>query len=68
MDSEIGMVQVCWDHFNRDFLLLICVQVVFLDGYFIIEYIVCNRSGCFFNFNGMVGIWCVQIINDAGGW
>ena len=67
-DDGIGMVQVRWDHLNRDYSLLTRAQAVLLDGHFIIEHTARNRSGRFFNFNGTAGIWRRQAILDAGGW
>ena len=67
-DEKIGMVQVRWDHLNRDFSLLTRAQSVMLDGHFIIEHTARNRSGRFFNFNGTAGIWRAATIQDAGGW
>ena len=67
-DDGIGMVQVRWDHLNRDFSLLTRAQAVLLDGHFIIEHTARNRSGRFFNFNGTAGIWRRKTIEDAGGW
>jgi cellulose synthase/poly-beta-1,6-N-acetylglucosamine synthase-like glycosyltransferase len=66
--DEVGMVQVRWDHLNRDFSLLTRAQAVLLDGHFVIEHTARNRSGRFFNFNGTAGIWRRQTIHDAGGW
>jgi len=65
---EIGMVQACWEHLNRDYSLLTRVQAIFLDGHFRIEHTARNRSGCFFNFNGTAGIWRRAAIEEAGGW
>jgi cellulose synthase/poly-beta-1,6-N-acetylglucosamine synthase-like glycosyltransferase len=67
-DARIGMVQVRWDHLNRDFNLLTRAQSVMLDGHFIIEHTARNRSGRFFNFNGTAGVWRRATIEDAGGW
>ncbi len=67
-DEGVGMVQVRWDHLNRDFSLLTRAQSVLLDGHFVIEHTARNRSGRFFNFNGTAGIWRKQAIHDAGGW
>ena len=67
-EDRIGMVQVRWDHINRDFSLLTRAQSVLLDGHFIIESTGRNRSGRFFNFNGTAGIWRASTIHDAGGW
>ncbi len=66
--SDLGMVQACWDHLNRDYSLLTRIQAIFLDGHFLVEHAARNRSGCFFNFNGTAGIWRKQAILDAGGW
>ena len=67
-DSQIGMVQVRWDHLNRDYSHLTQVQAIFLDGHFVIEHTARNRSGRFFNFNGTAGVWRRETITDAGGW
>ncbi|MDB5325279.1 MAG: hypothetical protein JWM57_848, partial [Phycisphaerales bacterium] len=37
-DPKIGMVQVRWDHLNRDASLLTKGQAIFLDGHFVIEH------------------------------
>ncbi|MDO8462298.1 MAG: glycosyltransferase family 2 protein [Deltaproteobacteria bacterium] len=65
---KIGMVQVRWDHLNRDFSLLTQTQSVFLDGHFMLEHTARNRSGRFFNFNGTAGIWQRECIQSSGGW
>ncbi len=65
---EIGLVQMRWEHLNRDSSLLTRVQSVMLDGHFVIEHTARNCSGRFFNFNGTAGIWRCQAIKDAGGW
>ncbi len=67
-DPKVGMVQVRWEHLNRDFSALTQAQAVFLDGHFVIEHTARNRSGRFFNFNGTAGIWRRATIADAGGW
>ena len=67
-DSKIGMVQVRWDHLNRDASLLTKGQAIFLDGHFVIEHTARNRSGRFMHFNGTAGVWRRQTIDDAGGW
>ncbi len=67
-DPEIGMVQACWEHLNRDYSLLTRIQAIFLDAHFLIEHAARNRSGRFFNFNGTAGVWRRQAILDAGGW
>ncbi len=67
-DPKIGMVQIRWGHINRKYSLLTEVQSVLLDGHFVIESAVRNKTGRFFNFNGTAGIWRKQAINDGGGW
>ncbi|MBI1909021.1 MAG: glycosyltransferase [Deltaproteobacteria bacterium] len=64
----IGMVQVRWEHLNKDFSLLTQTQSIFLDGHFMIEHTARNRSGRFFNFNGTAGVWRREAIQTAGGW
>ena len=65
---KIGMVQARWGHLNRDYSLLTQAQSLLLDGHFVIEHSVRNRSGCFFNFNGTAGIWRKACIEETGGW
>jgi cellulose synthase/poly-beta-1,6-N-acetylglucosamine synthase-like glycosyltransferase len=67
-DPGVGMVQVRWEHLNREYSLLTQAQSVFLDGHFVIEHTARNRSGRFFNFNGTAGVWRRQAIVDGGGW
>ena len=67
-DPKVAMVQVRWDHLNRDYSALTEVQALMLDGHFVIEHTARHRSGRFFNFNGTGGIWRRQAISDAGGW
>ncbi len=67
-DAGIGMVQVRWEHLNRDYSHLTQAQAIFLDGHFVIEHTARNRSGRFFNFNGTAGVWRRATIEDAGGW
>jgi cellulose synthase/poly-beta-1,6-N-acetylglucosamine synthase-like glycosyltransferase len=67
-DPKVGMVQVRWDHLNRDYSHLTQAQAIFLDGHFVIEHTARNRSGRFFNFNGTAGVWRRETIDDAGGW
>src|SRR2546428_9465692 len=67
-DEHIGMVQVRWEHLNREYSHLTQAQAIFLDGHFIIEHTARNRWGCFFNFSGTAGIWRKNAIVDAGGW
>ncbi len=67
-DPKVGMVQVRWEHINREQSLLTKLQAILLDGHFVIEHTARNRSGRFMNFNGTAGIWRKQCIIDAGGW
>jgi cellulose synthase/poly-beta-1,6-N-acetylglucosamine synthase-like glycosyltransferase len=67
-DEKVGMVQVRWDHLNRDASLLTNCQAIFLDGHFVIEHTARNRSGRFMHFNGTAGVWRRKTIDDAGGW
>src|ERR1700704_3875785 len=67
-DPDVGMVQVRWEHLNRDSSHLTQAQAIFLDGHFVIEHTARNRSGRFFNFNGTAGVWRRETIEDAGGW
>ncbi|MEM1012917.1 MAG: glycosyltransferase [Planctomycetota bacterium] len=67
-DDKVGMVQVRWDHLNRDASLLTKSQAIFLDGHFVIEHTARNRSGRFMHFNGTAGVWRRETITDAGGW
>jgi cellulose synthase/poly-beta-1,6-N-acetylglucosamine synthase-like glycosyltransferase len=67
-DEKIGMVQIRWDHLNRDASLLTKSQAIFLDGHFVIEHTARNRSGRFMHFNGTAGVWRRKTIDDAGGW
>ena len=67
-DERIGMVQVRWEHLNRDYSHLTQAQAIFLDGHFVIEHTARNRSGRFFNFNGTAGVWRRATIEDAGCW
>ncbi|MBO4350630.1 MAG: glycosyltransferase [Proteobacteria bacterium] len=68
VNEKVGMVQVRWEHINREFNTLTRTQSVLLDGHFVIEHTARNRSGRFFNFNGTAGIWRKSTIGDAGGW
>jgi cellulose synthase/poly-beta-1,6-N-acetylglucosamine synthase-like glycosyltransferase len=67
-DDKVGMVQVRWDHLNRDASLLTRGQAIFLDGHFVIEHTARNRSGRFMHFNGTAGVWRRTCIEQAGGW
>ncbi len=66
--SRIGMVQTRWEHLNNEFSLLTRAQGIALDGHFVIEQQVRNKSGFFINFNGTAGVWRRGCIEDAGNW
>jgi len=66
--SDVGCVQACWDHLNRDDSALTRSQAIFLDGHFLIEHAARNRSGRWMNFNGTAGLWRRAAIENAGGW
>lgn len=65
---KLGLVQTRWEHLNRDYSVLTKTQAVALDGHFVIEQAVRNRSGFYINFNGTAGIWKKECIFDAGNW
>ncbi len=67
-DDRIGMVQTRWEHLNNEFSLLTRAQGIALDGHFVIEQQVRNKSGFFINFNGTAGVWRRSCIEDAGNW
>lgn len=67
-DDRVGMVQTRWEHLNNEFSLLTRAQGIALDGHFVIEQQVRNKSGFFINFNGTAGIWRRSCIEDAGNW
>lgn len=66
--SDVGMVQLRWEHINRSQSLLTRAQAIFLDAHFVIEHTARNRSGRFMNFNGTAGIWRKSCILDGSGW
>ncbi|MCB2204778.1 glycosyltransferase family 2 protein [bacterium] len=67
-NDRIGMVQTRWEHLNNEFSLLTRAQGIALDGHFVIEQQVRNKSGFFINFNGTAGVWRRSCIEDAGNW
>lgn len=67
-DSKVGMVQMRWEHLNRNYSLLTQLQSIMIDGHFVIEHAARHYSGRFFNFNGTAGVWRKTAIADAGGW
>ncbi|OLE50753.1 MAG: glycosyl transferase family 2 [Acidobacteria bacterium 13_1_20CM_3_53_8] len=67
-DSMVGCAQMRWSHINGAYNLLTRVQTIMLDGHFVVEQTVRNRTGGFFNFNGTAGIWRRRAIEMSGGW
>ncbi len=67
-DSLTACAQMRWSHINGDYNLLTRLQTIMLDGHFVIEQTVRNRTGGFFNFNGTAGIWRKSAIELSGGW
>ncbi len=67
-DPLVGCAQMRWSHINGDYNLLTRIQTIMLDGHFVVEQTVRNRTGGFFNFNGTAGIWRRKAIEMSGGW
>ena len=67
-DPLVGCTQMRWSHINGSYNLLTRLQTIMLDGHFVIEQTVRNRTGGFFNFNGTAGIWRRRAIELSGGW
>lgn len=67
-DDKVGMVQTRWEHLNGDYSIITKAQALALDGHFVIEQSVRNKSGFFINFNGTGGIWRKKCIEEAGNW
>ena len=67
-DKNIGMVQTRWEHLNEEYSFLTRAQALALDGHFVLEQQVRNKSGFFMNFNGTAGVWRKECIIDAGNW
>lgn len=67
-DPMVGCAQMRWSHINGDYNLLTRLQTIMLDGHFVVEQTVRNRTGGFFNFNGTAGIWRRRTIEMSGGW
>jgi cellulose synthase/poly-beta-1,6-N-acetylglucosamine synthase-like glycosyltransferase len=67
-DPQVGCAQMRWSHINGAYNLLTRLQTIMLDGHFVVEQTVRNRTGGFFNFNGTAGIWRRQAIELSGGW
>jgi len=67
-DPLVGCAQMRWSHINGSYNLLTRLQSIMLDGHFVVEQTVRNRTGGFFNFNGTAGIWRRRAIEMSGGW
>lgn len=67
-DENICAVQTRWGHLNPDYSMLTKIQSILLDGHFLIEQQMRQRSGYFLTFNGTAGVWRKKAIEDAGGW
>ncbi|MER2599672.1 MAG: glycosyltransferase [Caldilineales bacterium] len=67
-DAQAGFVQTRWSHLNAGYSWLTTAQALALDGHFVVEQSVRQRSGWFFGFNGTAGLWRRQCIEAAGGW
>jgi cellulose synthase/poly-beta-1,6-N-acetylglucosamine synthase-like glycosyltransferase len=67
-DPLVGCAQMRWAHINGSYNLLTRLQTIMLDGHFVVEQTVRNRTGGFFNFNGTAGIWRRKAIEMSGGW
>ncbi|MEJ7619126.1 MAG: glycosyltransferase family 2 protein, partial [Pyrinomonadaceae bacterium] len=67
-DALVGCAQMRWSHINGSYNLLTRLQTIMLDGHFVIEQTVRNRTGGFFNFNGTAGLWRRRAIELSGGW
>ena len=67
-DPLVGCAQVRWSHINGSYNLLTRLQTIMLDGHFVVEQTVRNRTGGFFNFNGTAGIWRRRAVEMSGGW
>jgi cellulose synthase/poly-beta-1,6-N-acetylglucosamine synthase-like glycosyltransferase len=68
INEEIGMVQTRWEHINEQESYITKAQALALDGHFVLEQQVRNRSGFFMSFNGTAGVWRKTCIIDAGNW
>jgi cellulose synthase/poly-beta-1,6-N-acetylglucosamine synthase-like glycosyltransferase len=67
-DPRVGFIQTRWSHLNDSYSLLTQAQALALDGHFVVEQTVRQRSGWLFGFNGTAGLWRKSCIDDAGGW
>nr|MDQ5835669.1 glycosyltransferase [Acidobacteriota bacterium] len=67
-DPLLACAQMRWSHINGSYNLLTRLQTILLDGHFVVEQTVRNRTGGFFNFNGTAGLWRRRAIELSGGW
>ncbi|HWS87210.1 MAG TPA: glycosyltransferase [Pyrinomonadaceae bacterium] len=67
-DPLVGCAQMRWSHINGSYNLLTRLQTILLDGHFVVEQTVRNRTGGFFNFNGTAGLWRRRAVELSGGW
>ncbi len=68
-DPLVGCAQMRWSHINGSYNLLTRLQTIMLDGHFVVEQTVRNRTGGFFNFNGTAGhLAAAQRSSCRGGW
>jgi len=67
-EPDIAMVQLRWEHLNRNNSRLTQTQAMALDAHFSIEQKVRCDTGALFNFNGTAGIWRASAVIDAGNW
>jgi cellulose synthase/poly-beta-1,6-N-acetylglucosamine synthase-like glycosyltransferase len=67
-DARTGFIQTRWAHLNAGYSPLTRMQALALDGHFVVEQTVRQRSGWLFGFNGTAGLWRRACIDDAGGW
>jgi len=67
-DPTAGFLQTRWSHLNAGYSPLTQMQALALDGHFVVEQTVRQRSGWLFGFNGTAGLWRRACIDDAGGW
>ncbi len=67
-DPLTACAQMRWSHINGSYNLLTRLQTILLDGHFVVEQTVRNRTGGFFNFNGTAGLWRRRAIELSGGW
>ena len=67
-DRGLSFVQARWTHANRNLNWLTRAQGLLLDSHFAVEQEARFRAGLPISFNGTVGVWRREAIEDAGGW